>query len=75
MRGESGRVSASERAVREFARRRGIEEATALEFFQYEFERLDSEAKIHRFVPLIAEKHTREILVAVLRRPDDPLAG
>jgi hypothetical protein len=54
------------RAVCAFARRRGINEELALEVFRSEFSRLDSDAKVHRFVPVIAEKHTRTVLVRVL---------
>ncbi|MBV8032121.1 MAG: hypothetical protein JO035_11485 [Betaproteobacteria bacterium] len=53
---------ASLRAVRGFARRRGISESEAVAVFEREFERLDLKAKVHRYVPLLAEKHARRIL-------------
>ncbi|MBV9190322.1 MAG: DUF3562 domain-containing protein [Betaproteobacteria bacterium] len=59
--------SSSLRALHAFARRHGIEDEVVVAVFEREFKRLDDRARVHRYVPLLAEKHTREVLIAIPR--------
>ena len=59
---QSTTQSSSLRALHAFAQKRGIDDAVVVEVFEREFRRLDENARVHRYVPLLAEKHTREVL-------------
>ena len=56
--------TASLRAVRSFARRRGKEETVAVQIYEEEITDLDRRARVKKFVPLLAEKHTKDRLRA-----------
>ena len=50
------------RDLRSYARERGIQEGLAETIYEEEFERLSKEARVRKFLPLLAEKHAKETL-------------
>ena len=56
--------TASLRAVQSFARGHGKEEAAAVKIYEEEITSLDQRARVKKFVPLLAEKHTKDRLRA-----------
>ena len=54
-------------AVRSFARVNGISEDLAVEIYERELAQLGSDAKIERFVAVLAEKHAKDALMSQAR--------
>jgi len=61
-------IAAPLSALRSYARLRGIEELAAVHIYEQELTRLGRFARVDRFVPVLAERHTKEVLrIAALR--------
>ena len=54
-------------ALRRFARAEGIYEAFAVLSFRQELQRLSQEARVERFVAVIAEKRTKDAIRAAAK--------
>jgi hypothetical protein len=53
-------------SLRAFARAKGIPEDLALNVYEEEVKRLSKTARVKRFLPLLAEKHTKAVLRVVM---------
>ena len=60
--GEERLLQAPVDALRVYASARGLQEVIAIDIYEKEVDRLGKAARIQRFVPVLAEKHTKEIL-------------
>lgn len=61
-------IAAPISALRRYARTRGLDEEAAVQIYAREADRLGRAARITKFVPVLAEKHTKEVLrIAALR--------
>ena len=49
-------------ALRSYARAKGIPEDLVLHVYEEEVKRLSQAARVKRFLPLLAEKHTKAVL-------------
>jgi len=49
-------------SLRSYARAKGIQEDLAVKVYEEQVERLGKTARVRRFLPVLAEKHTKDIL-------------
>ena len=56
------REAAPLRSLRSYARSKGVEESVVVGIYEKELERLGKSARVTKFVSLLAEKHTKEVV-------------
>ena len=56
--------TASLKSLRTYARAKGLEENVVVGIYEEEFTDLDRRARVKKYVPLLAEKHTKDRLRA-----------